>query len=618
VTVANQSRALAARARPAAIALSGSQRLVIFAAFLGIIGTALWLGPLRDVHRISTVASLPWWVFAVACYVSSLLYVEVRLHRELTTLSLTEIPVAMGLFLVDPRVLLGCYAGGVLLAGWTRRRFRPAKDFSNLMLDLLYMGATVMVFTAIGPDPGDPLSPRSILSLAVAMAIAGWVVGPLALNIGSFLFQGSIHRADALRALAFQMVATATNTCLGIVGLLFIIYRPLLVFALIPPIALVLLGQLAAGESQRRADRMEFLYRTSDILHSSKQMRERTGELLSGMRHMFGVARAELIVIPESRGPALRFTTSGGDDELAAASSELTFAEQETLNALRHGRVLSGSDADVTAPLAALLAERNVSFGTVVALRGRDRPQGMLLLIDPLDGKKPLPAQEQNLLLTVAGQISVALENGQLADAIHAMTVEKAELSRRAFYDQLTQIPNRSLFTDSVGKALSRVPGSKRPIAALFVDLDGFKEINDTYGHAVGDQVLNAIATRLRNQLRKLDMAARLGGDEFALLLDGMRHHSDANVVAQRVVELLREPIPVSERIVVTVGGSVGVAVVDDPADVPPVEELMRRADMAMYLAKRQGKGRYVIFDRSSRDPVVVAGGGLLSTATGG
>jgi diguanylate cyclase (GGDEF)-like protein len=212
----------------------------------------------------------------------------------------------------------------------------------------------------------------------------------------------------------------------------------------------------------------------------------------------------------------------------------------------------------------------------------------------------------------------VALENGQLADAIHAMTVEKAELSRQAFYDQLTQIPNRSLFTDSVGKALSRVPASKRPIAALFVDLDGFKEINDTYGHAVGDQVLNAIATRLRNQLRKLDMAARLGGDEFALLLDGMRHHSDANVVAQRVVELLRKPIPLSERIVVTVGGSVGVAVVDDPADVPPVEELMRRADMAMYLAKRQGKGRYVIFDRSSRDPVVVAGGGLLSTATGG
>src|SRR5438132_4759716 len=170
----------------------------------------------------------------------------------------------MGLFLVDPRLLLGCYAGGVLLAGWTRRRLRPAKDFSNLMLDVLYMGATVMVFTAIGPDPGDPLSPRSILALAGAMAVAGWVVGPCALNIGSYLFQGRIHRADAVRALAFQMVATATNTCLGIVGLLFVIYRAPLVFALIPPIALVLLGQLAAGESQRRADRMEFLYRTSD------------------------------------------------------------------------------------------------------------------------------------------------------------------------------------------------------------------------------------------------------------------------------------------------------------------------------------------------------------------
>ena len=593
------------------------RRLLVFAAVLGAIGAALWLGPLRDLPRPNTAVSLPWWLFLPACYIASLLFVEVRLHREAATLSLTEIPVAMGLFLVDPRVLLGCYAGGVLLAGWTRRGFRPVKDVSNLMLDVLYMAVTVMVFSAAGPDPVDPLGSRSILALAAAMAIAGWVLGPLALHAGSFLMQGKIDKGDVLRALPFQMAATATNTCLGIVGLLFVVYRPPLAFALLPPIVLVLAGQLAAGENQRRADRMEFLYRTSDILHSSKQMRERSGELLNGMSRMFGVTRAELIVIPESRGPALRFTNGAGDDDITVNSSELTFAEQESLNALRTGRVLSGSDADVNTPLAALLAERHVGYGTLAALRGRDRPQGMLLLLEPVNGRKPLPQQEQNLLLTVAGQISVALENGQLADAINAMTVEKAELTRRAFYDQLTQIPNRSLFTERVGKALQRVPSSRRPIAALFVDLDGFKDVNDTYGHAVGDQVLNEVANRLRSQVRKLDMAARLGGDEFALLLDGMRHQSDAGVVAQRVVELLRKPIPLSERVAVTVGGSVGVAVVDDPADIPAVDELMRRADMAMYLAKRQGKGRYVIFDRSSRDPVVVTDSALLHAASG-
>jgi diguanylate cyclase (GGDEF)-like protein len=545
--------------------------------------------------------------------VASLLYVEIHVNRESTTLSLSEIPVAMGLFLLDPRLLLGCYAAGVLLASWTRRGLRPAKDFSNVMLDVLCIGVTVLVISAVAPDRADPLDARSILALAVAMAVAGWVVGPLALSVGTYLYQGTINRTEVARAFLFQMIATTANTCLGIVGLLLLLYRPPLAFVLIPLVALVVAGQLTTNESQRRADRMEFLYRTSDILHSSMQMTERAGELLAGMSRMFGVRRAELILIPETRAAAVRFTSADADDEVGVSSSDLTFAEQETLNTLRTRRLLSGSSADINTPLGALLAERHITHGTVVAL-GRDRPHGLLLLLEPLNYRKRLTAQERNLLLTVAGQISVALENGQLADAIRTMTVEKAELTRRAFYDSLTQIPNRSLFSETVGKALEKLPASRRPIAALFIDLDGFKEVNDTYGHAVGDQVLTAIASRLRAQVRKLDMAARLGGDEFALLLNGMRIASDANVVAQRVVDLLRRPIPLGEH-TVTVGGSVGVAVVDDPSDPPPVEELMRRADMAMYLAKRQGKDRYVVFDHAAREPVLVATSTLLEAA---
>ena len=138
----------------------------------------------------------------------------------------------------------------------------------------------------------------------------------------------------------------------------------------------------------------------------------------------------------------------------------------------------------------------------------------------------------------------------------------------------------------------------------MFIDLDGFKEINDNFGHAVGDQVLSAVAARLRVQVRKLDLAARLGGDEFGMLLDGMRHKSDASVVADRIIETLRRPIPLGDALI-TIGASVGVAVVDDPAEAPEPEELMRRADMAMYLAKRQGKNRFVIFDESARTPVI-------------
>ncbi len=594
---------LMARARARFDRLSGPQRLVVFSAALGLIGAALWLLPLRDVQRVTTMSAIPWWAELATCYVTSLLYVQVRVHREVSTLSLTEIPVAMGLFLIDPHQLLACYVAGVLLASWTRqRRIRWVKDFANATLDVVYIGVAVLVFNAVGPVPGDPLAVQSIVAFAAAMIVAGWFVYPIALNAGTTIAQGRLNLGEVVRAYLFQVIATTSNASLGIVALMILATRPVLAFALVAPVLLVLAGQIAAGESQRRADRNEFLYRTTEILHSTRQVGERAGELLNGITTMFGVGRAELVVIPEVRGPAVRFTSTGDDERAQATTSDLTFAEQELLNELRTTTILSGSmTGDQSLGLA--LAERSASAGTAVVLRGLEGPQGMLLLLNPTRGVT-LGAHEQSLLSTVAGLISVALENGQLAEAIRAMSVEKAELARRAFYDPLTQIANRSLFIDTVATSLAQLASSQRPIAVMFIDLDGFKEINDTFGHAVGDRVLSAVAARLRVQVRKLDLAARIGGDEFGMLLDGMRHFTDAAVVAERIIETLRRPIPIDDAMV-TIGASVGVAVVEDSADVLEPEELMRRADMAMYLAKRQGKNRFVVFDEAARTPVI-------------
>jgi diguanylate cyclase (GGDEF)-like protein len=594
---------LIARARAQVDRWSGPQRLVVFSICLGLIGAALWLIPLRDVQRVTTMSAIPWWAELATCYVTGLLFVQVRVHREVSTLSLTEIPVALGLFLIDPHQLLACYVVGVLLASWTRqRRIRWVKDFANAMLDVVYIGVAVIVFNAVRPVPGDPLAVHSIVAFGAAMIAAGWFFYPIALNLGTTIAQGRLNLGEVARAYLFQVVATTTNASLGIVALMMLATRPVLAFALVAPVLLVLAGQIAAGESQRRADRNEFLYRTTEILHSSRQVGERAGELLNGITKMFGVAHAELVVIPETRGPAVRFNSTGDDERAQATTSDLTFAEQELLNELRTTSILSGSVAkDQSLGLA--LAERSASAGTVVVLRGLEGPQGMLLLLNPTRGVT-FGAHEQSLLSTVAGLISVALENGQLAEAIKAMSVEKAELARRAFYDPLTQIANRSLFIETVATSLSQLASSQRPIAVMFIDLDGFKEINDTFGHAVGDRVLSAVAARLRVQVRKLDLAARIGGDEFGMLLDGMRHFTDAAVVAERIIETLRRPIPIGDAMV-TIGASVGVAVVEDASEVQDPEELMRRADMAMYLAKRQGKNRFVVFDETARTPVI-------------
>ena len=588
--------------------LTGPQRLVIFATLLGLAGGAVWLGPLRGVGPVNAALSLPWWGELIACYAASVFFIEVRMQRVRSTLSLTEIPVVMGLLLVDPRVLLGCYVVGVVLGSWTRRGVQPARDYSNAMLDILYMAVTVLVFTAVGPDHRDVLAPRSLIAVGAAMATAGWIVGPVALNVGIYLYQGRTRRSDVLREFASQVVATTVNSCLGVVALLFVVSRPWLAFVLLPPVLLVLAVQLTGTESQRHAERMEFLYRTSDLLHSTMRVNDRAGELLASMSRMFGAGRVELIVMPEERGAAVRFTSSGADDGHDAIQSDLTYAEQEALNLLRTRRLMRITQRESEAPFALLLAERGVQSGVVVALRGRERPQGMLFLADVAQGANRLSTQEENLLLTVSGQISVALEAGQLAGAIRTMAAANDELQRRAFYDPLTQIANRALFIETVATALSRFPSARRPVATLFIDLDGFKEVNDTYGHTIGDKVLNTVASRLRGQIRKFDLAARIGGDEFGLLLDSMRHPSDAEIVARRVVEALREPIPVGDTTII-VGGSIGVSVVDDTEDVPEPEEMLRRADMAMYLAKRQGKGRYVVFDSRARAPLITASG---------
>jgi len=166
------------------------------------------------------------------------------------------------------------------------------------------------------------------------------------------------------------------------------------------------------------------------------------------------------------------------------------------------------------------------------------------------------------------------------------------QLTRQAFYDGLTMLPNRALFRDRLQQALARSSRSTTPLAVLLVDLDGFKQVNDSLGHDAGDQLLEAVAERFVEASRLSDTLARLGGDEFAILLDGA-HESEAVAVAERLLEALSEPIWIAGRELV-VGASIGVAL--HLGGVGQAEELLRHADVAMYAAKEAGRGRFELF----------------------
>jgi diguanylate cyclase (GGDEF)-like protein len=183
------------------------------------------------------------------------------------------------------------------------------------------------------------------------------------------------------------------------------------------------------------------------------------------------------------------------------------------------------------------------------------------------------------------------------------------ELSRRqdelaflATHDPLTGLPNRTLILDRVEQMLVRSRRSRTPVAALFVDLDNFKSINDTLGHGAGDRLLKAVAARLGAAIRETDALGRLGGDEFVVIAEGMSLAAGPELIAERLLAALEQPFKLdeSQEARLAVSASVGIAMGDRDS----AEELLRDADIAMYRAKWDGKNRYVVFESTMQDAV--------------
>jgi diguanylate cyclase (GGDEF)-like protein len=169
------------------------------------------------------------------------------------------------------------------------------------------------------------------------------------------------------------------------------------------------------------------------------------------------------------------------------------------------------------------------------------------------------------------------------------------ELSFLATHDPLTGLPNRTLILDRVEQMLARSLRSKTPVAALFVDLDNFKSINDSLGHGVGDELLQAVAARLDAVVRATDAFGRLGGDEFVIISEALTLEVGPELIAERLLEALEQPflLGAEKATRVSVTASIGIAVGDHTS----AEELLREADIAMYRAKWDGKHRYAVFE---------------------
>ncbi|MDF1502467.1 EAL domain-containing protein [Roseisolibacter sp. H3M3-2] len=199
---------------------------------------------------------------------------------------------------------------------------------------------------------------------------------------------------------------------------------------------------------------------------------------------------------------------------------------------------------------------------------------------------------------------------GMLQDVTEHRALQ-ATLVHRAYHDALTGLANRARLHEAIAEALERSPDPSA-VAVLLVDLDGFKLVNDSAGHAVGDALLRTVAERLLHATRGADLVARLGGDEFAVLLQRVRGDEDASSVAERVIAAVSHPVPLAGGGTAVVGASVGIARAVAPAGaaaegapVRPADALLRNADLALYEAKARGRGQWARFEPELHAAVV-------------
>jgi diguanylate cyclase (GGDEF)-like protein len=289
-------------------------------------------------------------------------------------------------------------------------------------------------------------------------------------------------------------------------------------------------------------------------------------------------------------GPSGLMASIGVSQEALAKEGRSDRADGVGERSMRERRLVVSDAVSGSDPVA--LSEEFAAEGVCAAIAAPFYLAGSVagsLGVASRDERREYGPRDQQVLLAFAECASLALN--------HARALDEAQ--HEAFHDGLTGLPNRSLFIDRLGHAIERGERSGAQVGVLFCDLDGFKTVNDSLGHSAGDRLLVSVADRLRECMRPADTIARLGGDDFAVLLEELRGPGDAARAAQRILNALQAPFQLASReVYVTV--SIGIATGTGEADT-----LLRDADLAMYRAKSEGKGRYAMFEPALHTAIV-------------
>jgi diguanylate cyclase (GGDEF)-like protein len=532
---------------------------------------------LLGVAPLDRSVGLPWWALALGFTATEAFVFHVQFKREAQTISTSELPLVLGLFFATPlQLLVGRLIGSAVICLF-HRRSSMLKTSWNLAFVGLHTVVALLLFRllAVGAGTGSPLQWVG----AYAGALVANSVGVVALALVVGVYDGELRLRRLGRDMLTGDPGAPIVVTVALVAVTCLQTSPRSVVLLLLTGAGLLLAYRAYAALSDRHLNLERLYRFTQAVSSSPEVDAVLGNVLGEAKELLRSESAEIAFVASSAGDVahVRLGVTGR----LTRSEEQQSAEDEWLLAqvVAEGTPLLVPRGTRDVEQRQWLAAQAAREALAVPLRGGAGIIGALVVTDRLGEVRTYDAEDVLLLETVANHASVALQNGELID----------QLRHEAMHDALTGLPNRALLQRRLIAALDDVTAGRSGGAAVMIlDLDGFKEVNDTLGHQQGDLLLIEVAERLRTAVGSAGTVARLGGDEFAVLVSGTDDEARAVQIGRRVLRALEQPVGL-DGMEVEVGGSLGVAIA--PGHAQDASALLKRADMAMYDAKASTRG---------------------------